>query len=233
MDYRRVYCKIIKKAQSENRLKTSGIYYERHHILPKSLFPLWKNKASNIVLLTIREHLFCHKLLVKIYPSWQMGCALALMLSVERYHCKESDKTLIKKFFNRPEPWNKGLNYFDIFTEDERKRFYCGKDYTKENNPFYGKKHTDESKQKMSEHLKGHTPWNKGKTNIVTSGSRNGRARKCILLNTGEVFDTITEAKKKYPMARHISECCEGKLGSAGKLNGEKLRWAYYNGDKD
>ena len=122
MDYRRVYCKIIKKAQSENRSKTSGIYYERHHILPKSIFPLWKNKASNIVLLTIREHLFCHKLLVKIYPSWQMGCALALMLSVERYHCKESDKVLIKKFFNRPEPWNKGLNYFDIFTEDERIR---------------------------------------------------------------------------------------------------------------
>lgn len=55
MNYKATYMKIIKKAKSENRYKADGIYYETHHILPKSLFPLWKNKKSNLVLLTARR----------------------------------------------------------------------------------------------------------------------------------------------------------------------------------
>jgi hypothetical protein len=69
MDYRKVYIFIIKKAKSENRQKGKGIYYERHHILPKSLFPLWDKEKKNLVLLTAREHFFCHQLLTKIYPT--------------------------------------------------------------------------------------------------------------------------------------------------------------------
>lgn len=34
---------------------------------------------------------------------------------------------------------------------------------TSKNNHFYGRKHSDESKQKMSAALKGRVPWNKGK----------------------------------------------------------------------
>lgn len=79
MNYRRVYIKIIFNAKLEEaqglRSKKNG-YYERHHILPKSLFPLWKKKRTNIVLLTAREHFFCHQLLSKIYPSKEMSYAL-------------------------------------------------------------------------------------------------------------------------------------------------------------
>ena len=46
------------KAKAENRKKGHNIYYESHHILPKSLFPLWKTKKSTLVLLTAREHFF-------------------------------------------------------------------------------------------------------------------------------------------------------------------------------
>jgi hypothetical protein len=41
-----------------------------------------------------------------------------------------------------------------------------------EKHPMYGKKHTKESIQKMSEKLKGHTPWNKGKTGIFSDETR-------------------------------------------------------------
>lgn len=79
MNYRKVYIKIIFNAKLEEaqglRSKKNG-YYERHHILPKSLFPLWKKKKTNIVLLTAREHFFCHQLLSKIYPSKEMAYAL-------------------------------------------------------------------------------------------------------------------------------------------------------------
>lgn len=56
MNYRHVYMLIIEHAKSEQKLglrkKGNGNYYEAHHILPKSLFPLWKNRQSNYVLLT-------------------------------------------------------------------------------------------------------------------------------------------------------------------------------------
>ena len=75
MNYRKVYIKIIKKAKSENRKKGQGIYYENHHILPKSIFPLWKYKKRNHILLTAREHYICHLMLAKIWPK-KMSYAL-------------------------------------------------------------------------------------------------------------------------------------------------------------
>ncbi len=81
MNYRHIYMLIIEHAKSQNRYKGDGNYYERHHILPKSLFPLWKNRKSNLVLLTAREHFFCHQLLTKIYPGKEMAFALHLLLT--------------------------------------------------------------------------------------------------------------------------------------------------------
>ena len=74
---------IITKAKEEmisgKRRKGNGVYYEKHHILPKSLFPLWEKRSSNLVLLTAREHYFCHKLLVKIFKCKEMANALFRM----------------------------------------------------------------------------------------------------------------------------------------------------------
>lgn len=67
---------IIKIAQNQNRFKGDGNYYEAHHILPKSFFPNWKKRKSNIVLLTAREHFFCHQLLTKIYNCKEMKQAV-------------------------------------------------------------------------------------------------------------------------------------------------------------
>jgi hypothetical protein len=51
-------------------------YFEFHHILPKSIYPLWIKRKSNIVPLTAREHFFCHQLLIKIYPNSNLFLAL-------------------------------------------------------------------------------------------------------------------------------------------------------------
>ena len=95
MNYRRVYIKIIFNAKSEEaqglRSKKNG-YYERHHILPKSLFPLWVKRKSNIVLLTAREHFFCHQLLAKIYPGQKMSFALIAFTSRPNADYKISSK---------------------------------------------------------------------------------------------------------------------------------------------
>jgi len=86
MNYRKVYMSIINSALLQNRKKNRETYYEKHHILPKSLFPRWKNSKSNIVLLTAREHLFCHKLLVHIYPLKQMYYALWRLTNDNKGH---------------------------------------------------------------------------------------------------------------------------------------------------
>jgi hypothetical protein len=65
------YYNIILTALAENRKKlkrnhNNYIYYESHHILPKSLFPEYKKEKWNLVLLNAKEHLRCHKLLTQI-----------------------------------------------------------------------------------------------------------------------------------------------------------------------
>lgn len=67
--YTRVYFQIIEKAIISNRVRrcTSDdtyIYYEEHHIIPKSLGG--SNKKENLVLLLPREHFICHWLLTKM-----------------------------------------------------------------------------------------------------------------------------------------------------------------------
>ena len=94
---------IITNAIKENRKKLSKdaenyVYYEVHHILPKKMFPAWAKRKSNLVLLTAREHFFCHKLLTKIYPnSKSMQAALWLMYNTKEHKNSSREYERIKK----------------------------------------------------------------------------------------------------------------------------------------
>jgi len=75
--YLRWYLNIIFKAKTEKRKKLKKdnplyIYYENHHILPRSIFPEYsvlKLNPWNGVLLSAKEHFICHALLWKHYKS--------------------------------------------------------------------------------------------------------------------------------------------------------------------
>lgn len=71
MNYNRIYTSIVFRAKAEEadrKLdKKNGGYYERHHIIPRSLGG--SNESTNLAYLTAREHFICHWLLVKIYPA--------------------------------------------------------------------------------------------------------------------------------------------------------------------
>ena len=58
--------------------------------------------------------------------------------------------------------------------------------------------------------------------------SHNRKKVKCI--TTGEIFDSITEASKKYKCKpSHIIQNCKGEIKSCSKLSdGTKLIWEYY-----
>lgn len=117
MNYRKVYMQIISAAKNQVKLglrpKTKyyqlknfpNQYFEFHHILPKSMFPNWVTRGSNIVPLTAREHFFCHQLLYKIYNCSEMQIAIFMMsrrmgkkISSKLYEeCKEAIKLRNRK----------------------------------------------------------------------------------------------------------------------------------------
>jgi group I intron endonuclease len=91
-----------------------------------------------------------------------------------------------------------------------------------------GKKHTEETKRKMSETRKGKRPY-------FCSEERSREIRyklgkKVILLNTGQIFNTIGEAINFIGIKckSDIVMVCKGKRRCAGKINGEPAKWMYY-----
>lgn len=86
-EFRTEYYNIINNviALNRKRYKRSNpeyVYYEAHHVLPKSLFPEYTKEKWNIVLLTPEEHIKCHRLLINfteneyyhkiVYAAWCM-----------------------------------------------------------------------------------------------------------------------------------------------------------------
>ena len=68
--------------QAENRKKCIGVYYENHHIVPKSCNG--SDNENNLVLLTALEHFDAHFYLCHIYKNdketyYKMLCAFHIM----------------------------------------------------------------------------------------------------------------------------------------------------------
>lgn len=118
--------------------------------------------------------------------------------------CPECGKDIVSK--------TKSKHYFNVLEKHKHKkttlcRSCCqsgeknhmfGK--SKELNHFYGKKHSIESKKKMSDSLKGHVPWNKGKTG-TQSGTKNGMFGKSVLDIWIEKFGK-EEAEKRWKVVQ-------------------------------
>lgn len=89
MNYRRIYFSLIRKRK--NTL-LNGCYFERHHIIPKSLGG--SDDKKNIVHLLAREHYIAHLLLARMFSNKiknaKMKLAVAIMLlngkNQERYY---------------------------------------------------------------------------------------------------------------------------------------------------
>jgi hypothetical protein len=78
MDYKGIYKKfILDRAQKQDELIQSGNYFERHHILPRSMGG--DNSKSNLICLTAGDHYFAHLLLAKTYGGVQWRGVEALI----------------------------------------------------------------------------------------------------------------------------------------------------------
>lgn len=65
MNYQTIHDDFI--SSRRDRLIEDTTQYERHHIIPRCLGG--GNEEENIILLTLREHIFIHRILSKLHPS--------------------------------------------------------------------------------------------------------------------------------------------------------------------
>jgi hypothetical protein len=139
MNYHKVYGNIVQKAIDEDRKWRKGTYYERHHILPKSLGGT--DKQTNIVLLTAREHYICHLLLVKMYEAYEeshIKMLRALNMMKVKHDKHERDFKFSSKLYESMKARLYGENGLLVG----------------ENNPNYGVKQSKETRKKKSDAAK-------------------------------------------------------------------------------
>ena len=138
--YTRVYYTIVERAKS--RILPDEVYTERHHIIPQSFYRArnktgWlsgdHNAKKNLVNLTAKEHYICHLLLPKMLEGeskYKMLCAIIRMA----YSNQEQRVKIPSRVYERVK----------IEKATMHSKLYSGK-----NNPQYGKKHSEETKEKL------------------------------------------------------------------------------------
>jgi hypothetical protein len=130
--YTRWYNQIVERA----RCRITEEYTESHHIIPESLGGT--DDIHNLVELTAREHFICHWLLTKMTTGkdyHKMLNALRMMRA-EKYGQKRYETKITARV------------YESIKTEYARLQSECLRG---ENNPMWGRTHTEEARKAISE----------------------------------------------------------------------------------
>ena len=171
MDYLKIYNSIVERGK--NRTITG--YTETHHIIPKCLGG--SNDVWNLVVLTAREHFICHLLLCEIYPkNTKLKFALWNMCNVkreyqERYKINSRLYNLIREEYSKSVRGTNNPNFGKKLTEEQRNKISLSRigKYGGEKNSFYGKKHTDETRKILRKKSSDHrhTDKTKEKMSIV------------------------------------------------------------------
>ena len=163
---------------SKNRTSIIEGYVERHHIIPTCMFK--DNSEQNLVILTAREHYIAHALLWKMTMSakWHNKMTMALHVMVNGSGNQKQDRSY--KINSRIYESNR-IAYCKYLSDTSK-----GKD-----NHFYGKKHTEETKEK----IRAANERTKETRSANLRGEKNGMYGK---IHTLENRKQISETCKKY-----------------------------------
>ena len=134
MNYLKIHDQIINRAK--NRVIEG--YFENHHIIPRCMGGT--NDKDNLVKLTAREHFIIHWLLTLIYSN-ENGLKFAFWNMCQRGHSSGNRHIPSSRIYEWARMQLKGIS--------KPKGFQTG-----EKNTFYGKSHSQESLNKISNSLK-------------------------------------------------------------------------------
>lgn len=182
--YTKTYDQLIQKAKLRglDKSKLEG-YYEKHHIVPKSLGG--QNKKDNLVLLTYREHIIAHKLLIRIYNRNQK-------MIYAYYSMIRSSKR--EKTFVDINVSSKELEAIRIQSVEYLREINTG-----EKNPMYGKKISEDHKKKISEANKyKRSEETKQKMREAQLGKKANMESRVKMSNSHKGLKIHTEERKKF-----------------------------------
>ena len=154
MDYKKIYNQLIERAQSENRAKGCGIYFEWHHIVPTCLGG--NNDKINLVLLTAKEHYVAHKLLCEIYlNNTKLHYALWRMMNAQNLKHERDYNVSSKEYSRRKQIQSELVQQLgkqnagkqNVISEETRNKMKIAK---------LGKPRSIETKEKISNTLTGY-----------------------------------------------------------------------------
>lgn len=107
MNWTIIYKNLIDNAILEKRTKSTEIYYENHHIVPKHMGG--DNSKDNLVLLTFREHVLAHYLLWRIH-GYEGD---KLMYSLRNLQTEEAQRLRVKLAVEANRNGGKGFRLWD------------------------------------------------------------------------------------------------------------------------
>jgi hypothetical protein len=169
MDYKKIYDIFMQdrldKKPERLLLRKDGEYFEGHHIIPKSKGGVGNSSRpknnQNIVLLTSREHFLAHWMLWRIYQDRSSALAFHKMLSSNKNQNRITSSRGYEEAREAFRLTNIGNQYgkgkTKIISEEQKKNqsiIMKGR-YLGDNNPFFNKKHTEESKDKIRKSREG------------------------------------------------------------------------------
>jgi len=166
MDYLKHYnnlmsSRLLLKLERHKKRK-NGEYFEGHHIIPKSKGGTGISSKglnnNNIVYLTAREHFLAHWLLWKTYRDRSSALSFHKMLSCNQNQKRIVSSTAYEEARLAFSETNKGNQYGKLAKgkkiSDKQKaeisNFMRGR-WKGEKNPFYGKRHSEETRKILSE----------------------------------------------------------------------------------
>lgn len=121
--------------------------------------------------------------------------------------------------YNLCEGGDNTLGYFH--REESKKKMSLSRkgSFKGEENPFFGKKHTSETRKRMREAW---TEERKDQLRLMVK-TRKQHTVKVRNVDTGEVFESVKKAAEKYNLKdTHISRVCKGKRNRTGGF-----KWEY------
>lgn len=199
--YTRWYHSIVKRAKA----RTISGYTEKHHIIPKSFGG--SNKKENLVKLTVKEHYICHLLLTKMVSGEyrdKMIFALSLMRPKISHRSVLYEKLKIEGNLAR----SKRMSGRTVSAATRKKQSNSrrGK-YTGQDNHFYGKTHTAESKAKMVA----------GRDYSLITGGKNVKSKK-VQVN-GKNYDSINDAVRELGIPQStIADVLKGRCNNSKRV---------------
>ena len=215
MNYLKIYCNLIRKA--ENRTPPEG-YIEKHHIFPISIF----RKNDRIVVLTAREHYIAHALLEKIYIKRYGKIDDRTKKMIYAFWAMNNQRKN-KRYFSSHLYEKSKQRFIDILGESQKGKNNSMYGKIGEECPFYGQHHTEESKQKMSKKLK--EKWKNQKHPWI--GRKHSEETKAKISASNRNISEETRAKmSEAQKGKVISKETKAKISASmkGKTHSEETK---------